>query len=120
MEMKMNPKQKKSNISIIITSIFIIIIGIVVREGISFNKTYNNPSMIGQWLSQQTGKVVEFTDVGIVNVDQIKAGEYSIKSENLLVYTIEGHTFEMNYKIEKRNLTWGLAGEEEKFDRKGI
>ena len=76
--------------------------------------------MIGKWISQETDKEVEFTVDGMVNVEGVKTGEYVIKSPDLLIYNIENHTFEMHYKIENRNLVWGLVGEEEKFDRKGF
>ncbi len=121
MEIRTNVKRHKSKIFIMtITTILIIIVGMVIKKGMEFYKIYNNPSMIGKWTSLETGIEVEFTEEGIVNVEGVQTGAYIIKPPNLLVYDIEGYTFEMNYKINQRSLTWGLPGEEENFERKGI
>lgn len=120
MELRTNTKQKKSISTKIRAIVLIVMIGIITWKGLEFNKTYNNPLIIGKWISNETGKEVEFTQDGMVNVDKIKAGDYIISSPNLLVYDIEGYTFEMNYKINQRSLVWGIPGAEEKFERKGL
>ncbi len=103
-----------------------ILIGLIILGGIimgisnAFLGQYNNPTIIGEWTSQETGKVVEFTRNGMVNVDGVKIGDYTVGSPKHITYEIEGHIFEMDYTIADRKLSWGLPGEQEIFDRKGM
>lgn len=96
------------------------ILGVMVWAAISINEPYSNPPLTGKWISLETGKTVEFTEEGFVNVDQIQTGDYSIKEPNTMIYDVDGYSFEMYYDIKERNLTWGLIGEEEYFERKGL
>ena len=113
-------KKKRKKLAMIITIIFISMLGMIAWVGIEFSKVYNTPELIGVWVSSETGKEVEFTDNGSVIVDKIKTGAYTITSPGFLLYDIEDHTFEMTYKLEGRELLWGIKGEEEEFARKGF
>lgn len=122
MNTKINVKRKKSMRPIIIVTILVllVIIGVVMQIAANFYAEYNNPSLIGEWISEETGKIVGFEESGNVKVDNLITGDYTIASPGLIIYEIEGYTFEMDYTIEDRSLIWGLPGEEEKFERKGI
>lgn len=111
-------KLKKS--AIVIMIVFMMVIGGGAFFIADFFEGYNNPPIIGEWVSEDTGKVVEFKSNGLVKVDGEKAGTYEITSPALITYEIEGHTFHMPYAINERHLVWGLPGEEENFERKGL
>lgn len=120
MERVINLKQRKRRKPMIILVLVIMTLGTALWGGITFNQYYNNPELIGTWTSLETGKEVEFTEKGKVKVDKVKTGEYIVQSPDSLTYSIGGHTFEMIYIIDKRQLVWGLLGEEETFERKGL
>lgn len=97
----------------------ITLLGIIIWFGVEFYGTYNNPTLEGEWVSEETGQTVEFMDNGHILVDYIETGSYIIISPNIMEYTIEGQKFNMYYKLEQRNLIWGVDGEEnERFERK--
>lgn len=111
--------QKPLGLVKVLTSLSVIlIIGIGII--ISGNNYYDNLSIIGKWRSKETGIKVEFTDHGIVKVNNVKTGKYIINSPDSMVYQIDGHDFEMNYQVDGRNLVWGLVDESEKFARNGL
>lgn len=120
MNARVNIKCKKSKKPIIMITMQMIIVVTLIGIVVNFYGHYNHPSLVGKWISAETGKTVDFEENGIVKVDNIITGEYKITNPGLIIYKIEGRTFEMNYKIEERTLVWGLPHEEEKFERKGI
>lgn len=81
---------------------------------------YENPSLIGKWLSTETGSTVKFTeDERVVLSASSLTGTYHIISPNMMEYTIDGLTFTMSYRIEGRYLYWGINDEAlECFKRK--
>ncbi|NLI90486.1 MAG: hypothetical protein GX366_08825 [Epulopiscium sp.] len=119
MDIKTNIKSKQGREyrKILIVAVLVIIISTLI---ILSYKYYNNPSLIGKWKSLETGIVVEFTEEGIVKVNSVDTGDYTLNSSDLMVYVVEGHEFNMIYKIEGRNLIWGLEGQEERFERNGL
>ena len=86
--------------------------------GVELYHWYNNPSIEGEWVSHETGKIVEFTKTGKVKVDREEAGDYLITAPDTMVYYIEDQEFNMHYELGQRILTWGIDGEEEQFKRK--
>ena len=120
MNTKTNLRQRKSKRPVIILTALIIIVVLTVKGVMEFRGHYNNPSLLGEWVSEETGKTIKFTEKGIVNVDDLKTGQYIIESPGLIIYEVEGHTFEMTYDIKQRTLLLGLVGQEEKFEIKGI
>ena len=108
-------KRKKIRLLVILTILVIVGIGTANLA----NNYYNNNSLVGHWVSEETGKTVTFTEDGRVEVDKIKTGDYIISSVGSMVYIIEDHTFDMSYQVDGRNLIWGID-EEEKFKRKGF
>lgn len=119
MDIKMNAKsrQGKDRSKILILAVLMIALAIII---IFSYKYYNNSSLIGKWKSLETGIVVEFTEEGIVKVNSVDTGHYTLDSSDLMLYVVEGHEFNMIYKIEGRNLIWGLEGQEERFERNGL
>ena len=113
-------KNRKYKVSVLTIALIVVIVGGLLWGGLDYNKRYNTPSLTGKWISQETGKEVGFTEDGDVMVEGVKTGAYIIKAPDVIIYDIEGHTFEMNYKIKQRSLVWGLSGEEEHFERKGL
>lgn len=120
MQKKKKVKKVKRKRRIIRATIFAMIVGAILGIGLEFKRQYNNPPLVGTWISRETDKEVEFTQDGRVNVDKIEIGAYVIALPDLIIYEIEGQTFEMNYRISNRNMVWSLLGEEEIFDRKGL
>ncbi len=121
MEVNIDLNQKKRRkVAVIIIIMLIAIISIMAWVGIKLTKIYNAPDLIGAWISSETGKEVEFMEDGSVMVDKIKTGTYTVKHPNTIIYDIEGHTFDMVYKLEGRGLLWGIGEEEEAFQRKGL
>lgn len=108
-------KFKKSCKTLFLT----VVLGISIWGGIESYKEYQNPSIEGRWVSDETGKTIEFTESGEVKVDKVQTGTYLINAPDMMAYHIEGHEFNMYYELNKRNLTWGVIGEEEElFKRK--
>lgn len=120
MRVKSNIKKRRKKGIIRCLIALSIIMGLLAWAVLSVAQPYNNPPLIGKWVSLETGKTVEFTEEGWVNVDDMKIGDYSIKEANTMIYQVDGHDFEMYYNIEERNLIWGLKGQEEYFERKGL
>lgn len=81
---------------------------------------YENPTLIGKWVSTETGDTIKFTEDENVKVSASSlTGTYHIISPNTMEYTIDGLTFTMYYRIEGRYLYWGMNDEAlECFKRK--
>lgn len=120
MKAKTSRRRKKSKRPMMIIMALMIIISLIIGAVMTFKAHYNNPSLIGKWISEETGKVVEFTEDGVLIVDELKTGKYILESPQVMIYEVEGYTFEMEYHINQRSLVWGLPEEKEKFERKGI
>ncbi len=122
MNAKINSKRKKVKrlIIIILTLVLIGVMGGVMLLATNFYHHYNNPPLIGEWTSEETGKTVAFGESGNIKVDNLITGSYKIPAPGIIMYEIDGYIFEMTYVLEERYLLWGLPGEEEKFERKGI
>lgn len=113
-----NKRYKKIKNTVIIILV-VILLGFSIRFGIKFYEIYNNPTLIGEWISEETGKTIEFVDNGQVLVDYMEVGSYIITTPNKMEYTTQGQTFNMHYKLEQRSLIWGIDEEEyERFERK--
>lgn len=111
-------KEPRPFLKPVIALLILLVIGTGLIIGVK--NYYDNISIIGKWTSLVTGAVVEFEENGIVKVNNVETGDYVISSPELMIYNIEGHSFEMNYKVEGRELIWGLVGEGEKFERNGL
>ncbi|MEF9960450.1 MAG: hypothetical protein RR448_12285 [Niameybacter sp.] len=71
---------------------------------------YNQPELVGKWVSTETGDVVGFNENGTLSLnDSTQMSTYKILSPNQLLYNIEDKQFEMYYNLEGRILTWGLS-----------
>ncbi|HHT97329.1 MAG TPA: hypothetical protein GXZ90_05490, partial [Clostridiales bacterium] len=91
-----NKRYKKIKNTVIIL-LFVILLGFSIQYGIKFYEVYNNPTLIGEWISEETGKTIEFVDNGQVLVDYMEIGSYIITSPNKMEYTTQGQTFNMHY-----------------------
>lgn len=86
-------------ISILILSFF----------SLAFVKSYETPTLLGRWISEETGTILEFTSKGTVIIkDSTMKGIYHIISPDTMEYTINDFSFIMSYAIEGRNLYWGI------------
>lgn len=83
-------------------------------------EAYNNPSLVGKWVSDETGELVVFNEDGTVSVaGEIDSPTYQKLTPNKMLYHIEGKQFEMYYNLEGRTLVWGMNEENtESFTRK--
>ena len=81
---------------------------------------YQNPDLMGEWISKETGRCVTFLENGQVLLeDKNYIPTYVITKPNEMIYTIEDKTFLMEYSLEKRELSWGIKGQDrELFQRK--
>lgn len=114
-----NPRRCRKLRKSCIIPIAVFVLGGFIWCGIQGYKLYCNPTIEGKWVSQETGSTVEFTKRGNVKVNRKQTGTYNITTPDTMTYQIENHTFTMDYKINQRNLTWKVAGEEDEiFDRK--
>jgi len=109
-------KRIKNTITIILV---VMALAFSVKYGMKFYEIYNNPALVGEWVSVETGQTIEFVNNGQVLLDYIEVGSYIITNPNTMEYTTEGQTFNMYYKLEERSLKWGIDEKEyERFDRK--
>lgn len=101
---------------------FIFIVGVLAASFLILNATndYENPSLIGKWVSTETGTTIKFTqDERVIISASALTGTYHIISPNTMEYTIDGLTFTMLYRIDDRYLYWGMSEEAlECFKRK--
>ena len=75
-------------------------------------KQKENTSLIGTWISEETGIVLTFTKEGIVTFkDDLSQGIYRIISPNTIEYTVDNMSFETLYTIEEGKLYWGINEE---------
>ena len=95
-----------------IKSIFLIIVSVLVISFfvLSFVHHYEEPKLIGRWVSTETGVTVKFTKGEKVTISTSPlTGTYHIISPNTMEYTIDDLTFTMYYHIEDRSVYWGLT-----------
>ena len=101
---------------------FILIVSVLAISFLILETTndYENPSLIGKWVSTETGITIKFTkDERVIISASSLTGTYHIISPNTMEYTIDGLTFTMFYRIEDRYLYWGMNEEAlECFKRK--
>lgn len=112
-------KNKKKN------SISRIIIGTMCLLGIGGGclytiEQYNEPKLVGTWISKETGEEVTFNSDGTMTLNEvIESPTYQILSPSKMLYNIEEKQFEMYYNLDGRILSWGLNENNiENFDRK--
>ncbi|MGL4345529.1 MAG: hypothetical protein ACRCTE_10045 [Cellulosilyticaceae bacterium] len=81
---------------------------------------YSNPNLYGKWQSEETDEIVEFMRDGtIVLENSAQNAHYEMVTPGKMRYNIDGKTFDMNYKIQGRQLSWSVEGEDlEYFNRK--
>lgn len=115
---------KKSTVKKIIWTLAILCLGIILCFcALGFIYSLQDASLQNTWKSDETGKVLTFTEDEYVEFKDIssKKGIYHILSPNTMEYTIDGKTFKMNYYIEESKLYWGIDQEHmECFSRKWL
>ncbi|WP_054742977.1 hypothetical protein [Cellulosilyticum ruminicola] len=79
---------------------------------LNFTAAYEQPTLVGTWVSTETDASVKFTEDEHVKLStSTLIGTYHIISPNTMEYTIDGLTFIMSYHIEGRYLYWGMDEE---------
>ncbi len=113
-----SPKKRRGKK--IIFSLFFICLCILGYYLLRASASYETPPLNGKWKSQETGKVLTFTDTGeVLKEDATLLGNYRILSPGEMEYTLNDKTFRMSYSLEGRQLQWGEKGQPyETFIRK--
>lgn len=113
-------KKNQWQLKTILMLVFIVGVLVVSFFVLDFTADYENPTLVGKWVSTETGATIKFTADEHVNLStSTLTGTYHIISPNTMEYTIDGLTFTMIYRIEDRYLYWGINEETlECFKRK--
>lgn len=105
-------KKNQTQLKIVFMLVFIVGVLAVSFFVLDFTSTYENPGLVGKWVSTETGESIKFTEDEHVKLSSSTlTGTYHIISPNTMEYTIDGLTFTMFYRIEDRYLYWGMNEE---------
>ncbi len=70
---------------------------------------YFNPDLYGSWVSQITNEKITFNKNGTIDLDSaVYSPNFEIISPTKIRYIVDNKGFEMHYRIEGRNLYWGM------------
>lgn len=113
---------KKSTVKKIIGALVILFLGIILCFcALGFIYSLQDASLQNTWKSDETGRILTFTDEYVELKGVSSKGMYHILSPNTMEYTINGKTFKMNYYIEENKLYWGIDQEHmECFSKKWL
>lgn len=79
---------------------------------LAFLKQKEANSIVGTWISEETGIVLTFTKEGKVTFkDGLSEAIYRIISPNTIEYTVDNMSFQMIYTIQDGKLYWGVDEE---------